>query len=232
MQDCIAVLQDFRNDDTFDELFDRATKLNGEEISKPRTVGRQLNRCNVPAKNAKEYYKRSVFLPFIDTCVAQMTERFKNHASGAYHLSKLLPSFCNQNDFSDVRASVERYEQFIPGGLLAAKIEFARWQQYWQRQPTADQSCDVLDALRCAKKLGTYPIMCVLLRILATLPVTTATAERSFSALKYIKTYLRSTMGEERLNGLAQMYINQDIRLNYDAVIDQFGQTNRRLTFV
>jgi hypothetical protein len=56
----------------------------------------------------------------------------------------------------------------------------------------------VLDALRSATKLGTYPIMCILLRIMATLPVTTA--------LKYIETYLRSTMrGEERLNGPTQM---------------------------
>ena len=38
--------------------------------------------------------------------------------------------------------------------------------------------------------------------------MTTATGERSFSALKYIKNYLRSTVGEERLNGLAHMYIN------------------------
>ena len=42
-----------------------------------------------------------------------------------------------------------------------------------------------------------------------TLPVTTATGERSFSALNYLKNYLRSKMGEERLNGLAHMCINR-----------------------
>jgi hAT family C-terminal dimerisation region len=40
-----------------------------------------------------------------------------------------------------------------------------------------------------------YPALAVLLRIFATLPVTTATGERSFSALKYLTNYLRSTMG-------------------------------------
>ena len=44
---------------------------------------------------------------------------------------------------------------------------------------------------------------------MVTLPVTTATGERSFSALKYFKNYLRSKMGEERLNGLAHMFINR-----------------------
>jgi hypothetical protein len=38
-------------------------------------------------------------------------------------------------------------------------------------------------------------------------------------------------MGETRLNGLAHLYINRDIDLNYDAVIDEFGRKNRRLNF-
>lgn len=68
-----------------------------------------------------------------------------------------------------------------------------------------------------------------LLQIFATLPVTTSTGERSFSALKYIKSYLRSTMSELRLNGLAHLYLNKDIDLNYDAVIDHFGKQSRRM---
>jgi len=44
--------------------------------------------------------------------------------------------------------------------------------------------------------------------ILATLPFTTASAERSFNYLKRLKTYLRKNMGEERLFGLAQMQLH------------------------
>ena len=40
-----------------------------------------------------------------------------------------------------------------------------------------------------------------------TLPVTVATAERSFSKLKLIKNYLRNTMGQERLSGLSLLAI-------------------------
>ena len=69
------------------------------------------------------------------------------------------------------------------------------------------------------------------LRIFSTLPVTTATGERSFSNLKYMKNYLRSTMNEPRLNGLAHIYINHDIALDYESVIDDFGRQNRRLQF-
>ncbi|XP_003366883.1 conserved hypothetical protein, partial [Trichinella spiralis] len=36
-------------------------------------------------------------------------------------------------------------------------------------------------------------------------PITSASAEQSFTAVKYLKSYFRSTMIEERLNGLAVM---------------------------
>ncbi len=37
----------------------------------------------------------------------------------------------------------------------------------------------------------------------------TEAGERSFSTLKLLKTYLRSTMSENRLNGLAIMYMSE-----------------------
>ena len=39
-----------------------------------------------------------------------------------------------------------------------------------------------------------------LIRIYLTIPMSNATAEKSFSALKRLKTYLRATMGQKRLN--------------------------------
>jgi len=48
-----------------------------------------------------------------------------------------------------------------------------------------------------------YPNKWVTFRVMLTVPVSVASAERSFSKLKLIKSYLHSTMSEERLNGLA-----------------------------
>ena len=48
-----------------------------------------------------------------------------------------------------------------------------------------------------------FPNINVLLRILCTLPVTSAECERLFSTLKLLKTYLRSTMTTESQSGLA-----------------------------
>jgi hypothetical protein len=46
------------------------------------------------------------------------------------------------------------------------------------------------------------------LKIYLTFPVTTATAERSFSSLRRLKTYLRSTMTPSRLNNLFMLYVH------------------------
>ena len=79
-----------------------------------------------------------------------------------------------------------------------------------------------------------YPNIQKLLKIFATLPVTTATAERSFSTLRRLKTYLRTTMTGERLNGLALMTIHRDISTKIDPqdVISRLAKKSRRLDFV
>ena len=62
------------------------------------------------------------------------------------------------------------------------------------------------------------------------MPMSVASAERSFSKLKLIKTYLRSTMSQDRLNGLAIMSIERVIgrTLNYDQPIDNFADAKAR----
>lgn len=41
-----------------------------------------------------------------------------------------------------------------------------------------------------------------------------------------MKTWLRNTITNERLNGLAQMHINDDMEVNIDEVIDTFAMQN------
>ena len=128
--------------------------------------------------------------------------------------------------YEDIQPAAKLYSQFLlDGGLVALQTQYMRCQQYCERQTPNMKKIDcVLEALRVATELGTNPAISVLLRMFATLPVTTATGERSFSALKHIKNYLRSTMGEEMPNGHAHLYINTNINLGYDKVIDEFGK--------
>lgn len=75
-----------------------------------------------------------------------------------------------------------------------------------------------------------------LLRIISTIPMTTAEAERFFSTLKRIKTFLRSTMGQERFTALAMLTIKiqmtGDILDFNERVINIFAiQKERRMEF-
>lgn len=67
--------------------------------------------------------------------------------------------------------------------------------------------CDVLNTSQVTKKL--FSEVARLTQIYLTIPVTTATAERSFSALRRVKTWLRSTMTQERLNNLLLLYAHK-----------------------
>ena len=65
-------------------------------------------------------------------------------------------------------------------------------------------------------------------KIFLTIPVTVASAERSFSKLKLIKNYLRSTMSQDRLSALSVLGIeNERARhLNLPEIVKQFAEKN------
>ena len=74
------------------------------------------------------------------------------------------------------------------------------------------------------------------INILAVIPATSCSAERSFSSLRRLKTYLRNTMGQERLSNLALIHIERDyankvINEDMNKMIDTFGQGSGRNKF-
>ncbi|VFQ93600.1 unnamed protein product [Cuscuta campestris] len=89
-----------------------------------------------------------------------------------------------------------------------------------------------IDVLKHLKELGCYQNACIAYRILLTVPVTVASAERSFSKLKLLKSYLRSTMSQDRLSGLTVIAIENEILESIDCedVINQFALKNVRRT--
>jgi len=84
-----------------------------------------------------------------------------------------------------------------------------------------------------------YPNIEIALQIFLTLPVTVALCERSFSKLRLIINYLRSSMAQERLCEFAIIFIERDISttLNYDDAInddaiDQFATSTARVNLL
>ena len=67
----------------------------------------------------------------------------------------------------------------------------------------------LINVLNSINRLKSFPNAYIAFRKLLTILVTVASAERSFSKLKLIKFYLRSTMSQEKLNGLTILLIEK-----------------------
>ena len=77
---------------------------------------------------------------------------------------------------------------------------------------------DALAVLAACEKV-IYPNVFRLLQLLATHPMSSASNERSFLTLKRKETYLRNSVCEARLNGLAMLSIHRDIEVDVQTVI-------------
>jgi hypothetical protein len=91
----------------------------------------------------------------------------------------------------------------------------------------------LIDLCRCLVETGRHTIYNLidrLLRLLITLPVSTASAERAFSSMKIIKTRLRNKMEDDYLANNLLVNIEGDIldTYNYDEVIADFRSKKGR----
>ena len=72
------------------------------------------------------------------------------------------------------------------------------------------------------------PELAIVIKIFTVIPATSCSAERSFSSLRRLKTYLRNTCGQDRLSSLALLHIetefvNRVLREDMEQMVDVFG---------
>ena len=69
-----------------------------------------------------------------------------------------------------------------------------------------------------------------IIKLILTLPVGSILCERSFSTMQLLKDWNRSTMGENRLTGLALLMVHRDMDVSRENILKRFDSTgNRRL---
>lgn len=80
------------------------------------------------------------------------------------------------------------------------------------------------------EKSENYHLVERLIRLVATLPVTTATTERAFSAMKHVKTDLRNKMGDDFLADSMIIFIEREFveDIDSDSIIDEFYSLKHR----
>ena len=91
--------------------------------------------------------------------------------------------------------------------------------------------CDAMNQVLSTKDL--FSEVHHLLQFFLTVPVTTATSERTFSSLRRVKSYLRTTMTQERLNHLLLLYCHKARTDNLDMtkMANSLSANDRRAMF-
>lgn len=208
------------------------------EPALPRRCGRQRHRDNNPAETPLDYYRCTVSIGLVDHLLVELRARFTAVQKSALQGLCLVPSVLVSMPQEDVQDKVMKFAQVYKTDLASlgsVKSEVHCWYTKWRRQRDVDgqDSLPTTPTLALRHATAMFPNLCSLLKVLCTLPVTTCTAERSFSGLKRIKSVIRATMGNQRLTGLAMMHMHRDMNINTSSIIDEFARRHpRRLEMV
>ncbi|XP_075085086.1 uncharacterized protein LOC142168319 [Nicotiana tabacum] len=89
---------------------------------------------------------------------------------------------------------------------------------------------DLAKALVEANLAESYSLVYLLVKLILILPVVTATVERAFSSMKYIKDELYSSISNTFLNDCLVCYFEKKVFTNVsnDAIIDRFQNMKAR----
>lgn len=201
--------------------------------AKKRSVKRQINRANHPASDISTFYKVFLSIPIIEHLQSQLNTRFTESNlisyTGLYIIPSKIVSMLKGEELKDWKECAKPFFKFYEEDLPNPKAlsgELLLWERFWMDSKNVLPN-NVSRTLKSVPFAGFENIK-VCLRILATLPVTSCECERSFSSLRRLKDYTRSRMVADRLNGLALMYIHQDIIPEVGKIIDKFAASGTR----
>ncbi|XP_018494469.1 52 kDa repressor of the inhibitor of the protein kinase-like, partial [Galendromus occidentalis] len=213
----------------FKIIYDEVTEicaLLDVEIKMPRISGRQMHRENHQAETPEAYFRVTMYVQYLDHLIQELRSLFADSRQKAMKVQCLVPKYTVSSTFADLIETLDFYQTDLDCSASVLRGEFECWKAKWGRKAGNELPETAIEALSFCPRIE-YPKIATLLQIFATFPVTTSTPERTFSSLKLLKTYLRSTMGHERLNGLASMTLQRDVPVSVDEVVDLIAQDPR-----
>ena len=129
---------------------------------------------------------------------------------------------------TDVMEFVQIYSDDLPE-MESLKAEMDIWKMYWLQKFSGKLPDHISTTLKeMVMMKTTFPNIYTALCILGTIPITTCQCERSVSALRRLKTYMRGTMAQERLNGLAALSVHRNMNISENEIIDKFARMHPR----
>ncbi|XP_074314508.1 uncharacterized protein LOC141649725 [Silene latifolia] len=192
---------------------------------------------DVVHQTTEESFRVNYFLFIVDQAIGSLNRRFEQYQEfqntfGFLFTSSHLKSLDNETLHSNcinlqkALTSGKRFD--IDGNDFYMELKLLK-------DMLPDQDMRAIDILSFLKRKFYFRSSFIAYRILLTITVTVASAERSFSKLKLLKSYLRSTVLQERLNGLALIAIEKDLlkKIDNKSLIDIFAsrKARRRIIF-
>ena len=135
-------------------------------------------------------------------------------------LAKLQPIFAQDSPYYDDIVEL--------GNIDTCQIEQEHWIALWRETEPEKRPQRAIDCLN-AVNIDWYPSIKVVLIHFLTLPVTTCSVERSFSEMRLLKTWLRSTLTDTRLSSLDLMHLQYDEEIPFKELIKKWSQVKSRL---
>ena len=155
----------------------------------------------------------------LDVAVLQLKERFSDSV-GLKQYSE-LETMLLSGQVSDLASS---YPELQPLNTLQIETSMLRTTQNLNVAKSSVDDYAKLLMKMSSEVCGMFPHVEALVRLLLVNPASSASAERSFSSLRRLKTYLRSTIGQTRLNHFAVTHIHKTAldEIELDDLMKQF----------
>ena len=184
-------------------------------------------RENTNFSEAIDHYRVNVYFTSLDLVINELKARFsENDQDVLCALSDIVMKSEPKSESFDLVAN--HYQ--VDRELLV--VEHDLFTSFKRKYPDTklDSPGDVLKCMHDNDQLNFLPHFGKVTLILNIIPATSCSAERSFSALRRLETYLRSTMGQDRLSHLALLCIERAYgnTLDIEKVIDVFASRKQR----
>eukprot|EP00112_Aurelia_sp_Birch-Aquarium-sp1_P025206 Seg827.5 transcript_id=Seg827.5/GoldUCD/mRNA.D3Y31 product="hypothetical protein" protein_id=Seg827.5/GoldUCD/D3Y31 len=214
-----------------------AMNISAEFPTKRKSKRQLLDDPEDSQSNSDEnVFKREVFYVAVDSVIAGITTRYE----AAYHINDLfsfLWQYLERTDEMIHEACVKfgtTYGEDISPVALEEEVLHIKTVNIANFGEKALDPHALLNQITKFKLEEIFYNVCTALRIFFTLPVTVASAERSFKKLKLIKNLMRSTMTQDRLTDFAMLSIESEIArtVDFNDIIHDFANMKvRKVSF-
>ena len=229
----VATLSTMRTDEAFQAFYDLVERLRSsagvEQPSLPRKrkVPRRIDdgACsNYFSETVEEHYRLQYF-EAVDLAVTSIKDRFDQPGYAMYrNLEELILKGAAGGDLSEpLREASGVYHELDVSQL---KLQLSNLATYFREKnitASLEECVKYLQSLSPAA-MTFFSEVCTVVRLILVMPATNAASERSFSTMRRIKSYLRSTMRQPRLNHVMVLNIYQEQldELDLTAIANEF----------